>query len=129
MREILFRGKRTSNGKWVEGFYFMQRNPAGEEEQYIRVHETDFNVLQETVGQFSGLTDRDGRKIFEGDIILYEDELGTVGYRADDAMFTAHFNGWCEDFSNIAGDMCEVIGNIYDKLELDFLGNIFGTLD
>lgn len=122
MREILFRGKRTANGKWVVGYVFKQRNPANIEESYIRVHETDFNVIPETVGQFTGLTDRNGKKIFEGDIVKYSvNTVGIINYAtacfcvddikfrnnpAMDIVFEAFPNG------------IEVIGNIYDNPEL-----------
>ena len=120
MREILFRGKRTSNGKWVEGFYFIQRgNPnAKAEEHYIRCYDTDFSVDPETVGQFTGLTDRNGVKIFEGDIVLHKGECGLVGYSYDYGMFEVDFDYCFASFIDISASNCEVIGNIYDNPEL-----------
>ena len=72
MREILFRGKRVANGKWVKGFAFEQHSPTEKEQWYIRSYETDYNVDPETVGQYTGLTDKNGKKIFEGDILRGE---------------------------------------------------------
>ena len=125
MREILFRGKRTANGKWVEGYVFKQRNPANIEESYIRVHETDFNVIPETIGQYTGLTDKNGRKIFEGDIVegnseyfTYTHPYGKVVY--DGGQYLISFDDVLEDIECLgawANDV-EIIGNIYDNPEL-----------
>ena len=75
MRTIKFRGLRTDGKGWVYGYYFK----AGRTQQHaIRVSESGgvlvdqvFEVKPETVGQFTGLTDRDGKEIWEGDLVRY----------------------------------------------------------
>ena len=138
MREILFRGKRCDNGEWVQGYYSERKDTKGNiiesviiedayeqitnGQRYMRsnLNRECFRVDPETVGQFTGLTDKNGTKIFEGDIvdILTEnEEIGVVVY--DDGGFQVDADGFCVDFhSNIYGTDLEVIGNIHDNPEL-----------
>lgn len=120
MREILFRGKRTDNGEWVKGFYVCIPDT-----HYIMTGKFDsltngiinseaYKVDPSTVGQFTGLEDKLGTKIFEGDVI---DDLGVeyiVVFDSDYAQFRGKFDGWNAEISHIAS-RCEVIGNIYDN--------------
>lgn len=123
MREILFRGKRTDNVEWVKGFYVCIPDT-----HYIMTGKFDsltngiinseaYKVDPSTVGQFTGLEDKLGTKIFEGDVI---DDLGVeyiVVFDSDYAQFRGKFDGWNAEISHIAS-RCEVIGNIYDNPEL-----------
>ena len=122
MREILFRGKRTDNGEWIEGdihknteFSKAHIHPSGE-----RV--MSFEIIPETVGQYTGLTDKNGKKIFEGDLIRSTE----TGETAIVQWFSEHsaFMIWCKT-SNQVGflyecekSIIEVIGNIHDNPEL-----------
>ena len=131
MREILFRGKRVDNGEWIQGD-IVQFPVHG----VVRIVEQepsykDAEVDSDTVGQYTGLTDKNGRKIFEGDILkIYPDcdycedySISTVysyngvlcvDYRGDDFDSTAL--GFINDVNDDAD--FEIIGNIYDNPEL-----------
>jgi len=127
MREILFRGKRQDNGEWIEGLLmaFSPRTAVAqigtftEFAHYVRC-DRSLGVDPSTVGQYTGLKDNNGQKIFEGDVvdILTEnDEIGVVAY--EDGGFLVNADGFCVDFHfNINGRDLEVIGNIHDNPEL-----------
>lgn len=123
MREILFRGKRTDNGEWVQG-YPCRYGWIGKEKDYIIPDYASAlytaEIDPETVGQYTGLTDVNGNKIFEGDIVWndYEEERGIVQWDNDMAKFIITFSTFTVDFGSIYGDELEIIGNIHDNPEL-----------
>lgn len=131
MREILFRGKRTDNGEWVEGYYYKAKYCRTDDElcDYITVpHPKEYNepsshyiVDPDTVGQYTGLTDNNGKKIFEGDIVkrFWFGEMCIYQIDYDNGL--ASFIGQAGmKFTTFDYDSTEfeVVGNIYDnKLE------------
>lgn len=120
MREILFRGKRTDNGEWETGSLVVIRGGCSDEQIYIADKMTGYNtpVLKKTVGQYTGLTDKSGTKIFEGDILRDDDaeENGIVVF--EEGEFCVVFgNVEAHGIADIAYS-CYVRGNIYDNPEL-----------
>lgn len=147
MREILFRGKRVNNGEWIEGFYAHSG-----EKKYILIdndiaigHLAMKEVNPDTIGQYTGLTDKNGKKIFEGDIVRtqpfsdkpysskakYKQHIGVVEYRIrhfKNRFYEQDYEGrWtvkiidygkftCCNWNEFF--KCEVIGNVYDNPEL-----------
>lgn len=118
MREYLFRGKTIANGKWSEGTWLVTKQGC-----CITPDATVYVAVDpETVGQYTGLTDKNGTKIFEGDIVKYGDTVHNVVFEQRNG--TAYFGlvystletlsfGYYQDLKQI-----EVIGNIYDNPEL-----------
>lgn len=130
MREILFRGKCKDNGEWIYGFFHKDIWGDGES-CYILYDTEDYEVIPETVGQYTGLIDKNGKNIFEGDIIKNETErLFVVIYKF--GGFDLAPISWLEDIDktltyNTLGDVqtalytmsnAEIIGNIHDNPEL-----------
>lgn len=126
MREIFFRGKRTDNGEWETGSLVIIRDGCSDKEVFIADKMTGYHtpVIPKTVGQYTGLTDKNGRKVFEGDIIKckvheingYRVRRGIVEYHGVGFIMNLEPNSWY-DQKNIPLD-CEVIGNIFDNPDL-----------
>lgn len=132
MREVLFRGKRIDNGEWVEGFLLKECNYAtcswnlGIEYKTDRFGRFAYEVAEvnpETVGQFTGLTDKNGKKIFEGDIVKAKRICNGNSWTGCVVWWHGCFAlQGIKDSNNVpAIDLFrnyEVIGNIHDNPEL-----------
>lgn len=118
MREILFRGKRIDNGEFVEGdllhSYFENGDTCICCPNWTNIKQ----ITPETVGQFTGLTDKNGVKIFEGDVVIsFSGIKYAIKYDAPNFVITPE--GWVTRYlMSDCGLSYEVIGNIYDNLEL-----------
>lgn len=146
MREVLFRGKRITDGEWCEGNLFIDEK--GEKHEILlgyTNYRIAWEVIPSTIGQYTGLTDKNGKKIFEGDIVRtqpfsdrpyskkakFKQHIGIVEYvirHFKNSLYEQDYEaGWgvkikdygkfgCCDWS--AFFKCEVIGNIHDNPEL-----------
>jgi uncharacterized phage protein (TIGR01671 family) len=133
MREILFRGKRVGTGEWLYGHYVRQYGADMIYLPYGVDHEQGFDYYHidiETVGQYTGLTDRNGTRIFEGDICRFREWsqgdmcwIGEVHYEHQQFVISGYPNKECESpfllvMSRFISDNIEVIGNIHDNHDL-----------
>ena len=143
MKEILFRGKRIDNGEWVLGATFVtiyQENTAlafmpqaGESVKadvmnsndriLTSIHGKFYQVFPATVGQYTGLTDKNGKKIFEGDIVVVplsgKPAKGIVEYfKTDICGFAVITQPQYSNYVLQKNYAYEVIGNIHDNPEL-----------
>ena len=131
MREILFRGKRVDNGEWIEGYFL----PGNERQSlhpciFVYLPETQsfecFDIDIDTLGEYTGLTDKNGTRIFEGDIVkqefsklrqstngICEFHNGSFGLKIKVLGIERFF-----PFACICNSTYEVIGNIHDNPEL-----------
>lgn len=133
MREILFRGKRIDNGEWIEGGVVHQTDWYGNAvDKYFIIDGTytyDYDigepelVIPETVGQYTGLTDKNGKKIFEGDIVSSNKRKTWIGRGK---VWFGNGAFWCgeREWAKLLRMVCledeqaVVIGNIHDNPEL-----------
>lgn len=139
MREIIFRGKQIDNGEWIEGSYIHLNVNADficQGRSFNSLIPIKIEVIPETVGQYTGLTDKNGKKIFEGDILKAKtldtnsEQIAVVGFgnfvdeNNDDEYlgFYIEFDGFkttaTQLFLEEVKCRIEVISNIHDNPEL-----------
>lgn len=119
MRTIKFRGKRVDNGEWVYGdllrihgvpFIYPDPAPNGW---------NDYEVIPDTVGQFTGLLDKNGKEIYEGDIVEFGNRIqGRSKVVFDNGCFMAEAKNYETALTYRVSMHAMVIGNIYDNPEM-----------
>ena len=125
MRDIWFRGKRKDNGEWVYGYYEKYNGGSYINLQTDRLNSGGYpirefvEVIPETVGQYTGLTDKKGNKIFEGDIVKWNINFAIV-WQDCKFVIKKDINAKPYDYvlSCFNGTELKVIGNIHDNPEL-----------
>lgn len=135
MREILFKAKRCRDRKWIEGYLYRLSDDTSPFIMLKNKHGEGYAVDPETICQYTGLTDSNGAKVFEGDILKFTDMFGDVEWTGrmefgnPNAGYTwgwqlVHLSGeeanvdtLCWFDTEESGAYSEVIGNIHDKEE------------
>lgn len=146
IREILFRGKRIDNNEWIEGSLILISNKAfivKIENVIVDINDLGYitrdefiyiEVYPETIGQFTGLLDKNNNKIFEDDIVLNGSEksivcFGSIGYDGSLCGLTGFGLSNQQQKDTGEGKFYEL--NFYDSLQkdLEVIGNIHDNVD
>ena len=126
MREILFRGKLIGNGEWYYGSYLFlhissvdwtgAKRGKPEDVHYI-VNDQDINyaVYPSTIGQYTGLKDKNGKRIFEGDILCFDETVFVCYWDGGNIEFGLRNNEESIGMAYVAVYDAEIIGNVHDN--------------
>lgn len=111
------RGKSRLSKKWYYKDVLRDISFISEDGEALDPHD---EIDLSSVGRFTGLYDKSGKEIYEGDItyVASEDENAFILWDTETARYIIQFEGWLADFDNFYGRDLEVIGNIYENPEL-----------
>lgn len=121
-REILFRGKRIDNGEWIYGYYCKAEMHGHSGEEYFIIEYScdgaQYRVSPFSVGQYSGMADCNGTRVFEGDVVSFRDE---DGIKCEGVVVFNYFRfgirenpiNDCFPLENTEYNSVKIIGNIY----------------
>lgn len=133
-REILFRGKRVDNGEWVYGYVLIDNAQCSWKnngkckcqhdgtDAFMFVWNDyghgydDIEVVPDTIGQYTGIKDKNGKRIFENDIIQYDEEQFPFEFCGPEIVTWDY--GVLSTIEEHLIEYCEIIGNIHDNPEL-----------
>lgn len=133
MREILFKAKRIDNGEWVEGFLFKTQEHTYiaygrqfDDDLFISPQNIFIMVDKDTICQYTGLTDKNGNKIWENDVVKHYNNpneptqfvIGAIYWNEDNVRYERSSKYEHAKFSVLYDCVYEVIGNIFDNPEL-----------
>lgn len=120
MRTIKFKGKRIDNGEWIYGSYVPHYNFFGTiKDEMVDENGYLFEVAPSTVGQYTGLKDKNGKEIYEDDILLDESGAYAVVYYSMGSFCVDFGEGFdLQYFTDRIHEICYVVGNIHDNSEL-----------
>lgn len=150
MREILFRAKRLDNGEWIYGDLLTQTDIMDVWEISENTGMGDrYEIDPETVGQYTGLTDKNGKKIFEGDIVKFNKQIGKIVFEKgafgvgmnenidyeniedNVEIFSEGWNGYSGCYNDNFISLWEIMWNFDDKAGecIEVSGNIYDNFE
>ena len=127
-REIKFKGKRLDNGEWTCGYFYQESGNTyiieDRQKESMLNRNITYKVDPDTVGQYTGLKDKNGKEIYDGDILAHNGEPigyivdGVRGYCFDVMYFSPKYEESWSLYGVVVNDFhgdVEIIGNIHDQ--------------